>query len=982
MKRILFASSLLFLLHFTINSQVNIEWKQFASPDSSYRAFKYMSKGGDLYFVDKYTNETYASFDYGKTWELLFFPFIQGAPGQLNPFNEKLIEDSEGNLYFIIPKYIKVQGGYASNNSLLYKFDRKTKITEFLYDFLSYGFIIEDFKYIKDNELLLTSKTNKILLFDVMHRKIKRSINIKINYTKGQIYHSPGYKTYINIGTETSGNYANVIQQINDTLGLIGDKIESPFTRQLFYSKGRFFIPYESKYSDDEGKTWKQLDNFLYNIGTFEIGHNGYIFGELGSNQLFSKDNGDSFQILDNYEIKWYTSDTSGVILKTISSECSVSKENYISYDEGKQWEEIRPNLDAKPYAHSVAAGLNGNLIAHNFCSSVNCFTQKENRWETPLNKFNNVFYSHPILPLPDGSLYVGQNYLHYNIKSDFDTMVKCNFNNFLLIHDVKVKNNKLFMDIGGEIAVSEDFINVKEKFSFNGIGVDKNWIATNYKLFQSITNNNFNFRMLDLKTKKTTPLQLPIGTQVIESSYAGNNIYALQDTFSGVTNRFDYYIHISNDNGISFEKILVAKNLEHNFISMQVDHNENIYILLPNKLFVSINEGHNWLDITPKSPDLLWLTGLSISYDNQIYLSTLGLGILKTEALKSQDVKYLHVSAKRDINFNCVKNTEDTSIVYGVVRLANGDEKPLNNKGETWVSLLNDTTNLFLNVNQYAQVCNNNIQVSSNGADSVQFLVKAYDCEDLKVGLSTEILRRCFDNTYQGFIKNEGTIRSRPTTLNITLDTFFEFNSSNLNVISYNHPFLKLAVPEIEVGQNFYFNLFIKVNCNALLGQEHCISADIDSANPCIAGTRSNYYECQKNVGSYDPNDKAIFVAGIKDENYIKPDDKIEYLIRFQNTGTDTAFNVKIEDYISPKYDITTFRPTAASHSFDWEIKRNRKLVVYFNDILLVDSFKNEPGSHGFIKFEIKLDTLATMLGDTLSNTANIYSLILMKPS
>src|SRR5690606_9784940 len=96
------------------------------------------------------------------------------------------------------------------------------------------------------------------------------------------------------------------------------------------------------------------------------------------------------------------------------------------------------------------------------------------------------------------------------------------------------------------------------------------------------------------------------------------------------------------------------------------------------------------------------------------------------------------------------------------------------------------------------------------------------------------------------------------------------------------------------------------------------------------------------------------------------------EYLIRFQNTGTDTAFTVRIEDPISSKFDISTIRPIAASHDYKWTVNSSL-LVVLFEDIQLVDSFKNEPASHGFIKFEIKLDSL-TLRGDAVKNLAGIY--------
>lgn len=380
MKKIFYIFSLLFLFQFSVQSQINIDWKQVASPDSSYRVFKYMSKGGDLYFVDKYTNKTYASFDYGKTWELLIIPFIQGAPYPINPFNAKPIEDADGNLYFAVPKYIKTQSGYGSNSSLLYKFDRQTKVTDLFFDF-SPNIYIFDKVLINKNEILLTS-SKKIVLFDINQRSIKKAISANIN--EGTIFHSSGFKTYIKLNYDGSNS---TFQGINDTLGLVGNKIISQLNDAVYYSKGRFFSPYYSKYSDDEGKTWNKLKNFEYQIITFEIGHNGYIFGEKDNNYLFSKDNGDSIQILGAYDRLWITSDTAGVLLKTTKTYCNDPKVSYISYDTGMTWEEIRPNLNSKPNALSVYAGLNGNLIAYNNCQSGLCYSQNEKKWETPLNK-------------------------------------------------------------------------------------------------------------------------------------------------------------------------------------------------------------------------------------------------------------------------------------------------------------------------------------------------------------------------------------------------------------------------------------------------------------------------------------------------------------------------------------------------------------------------------------------------------------------
>jgi hypothetical protein len=130
---------------------------------------------------------------------------------------------------------------------------------------------------------------------------------------------------------------------------------------------------------------------------------------------------------------------------------------------------------------------------------------------------------------------------------------------------------------------------------------------------------------------------------------------------------------------------------------------------------------------------------------------------------------------------------------------------------------------------------------------------------------------------------------------------------------------------------------------------------------------------DCQNNIGSFDPNDKQGFPLGLGDEHAILRGTELEYLIRFQNTGTDTAFLVVIRDTLSPLLDISTIRPGAASHNYDFEVYGDRVVQFSFNNILLPDSTVNEAASHGFVAFRVSpvagLDD-----GTQLHNKAGIY--------
>ena len=130
---------------------------------------------------------------------------------------------------------------------------------------------------------------------------------------------------------------------------------------------------------------------------------------------------------------------------------------------------------------------------------------------------------------------------------------------------------------------------------------------------------------------------------------------------------------------------------------------------------------------------------------------------------------------------------------------------------------------------------------------------------------------------------------------------------------------------------------------------------------------------DCQANIGSYDPNDKQGFPAGFTEEHLIEPGQDIEYLIRFQNTGTDTAFKVTVVDVLPPELDLATVRPGASSHPYTYGVTPEGWLTFTFNDIMLPDSNVNEAASHGFVRFRAS-QRPDLGWGNVIANTALIY--------
>jgi uncharacterized repeat protein (TIGR01451 family) len=111
---------------------------------------------------------------------------------------------------------------------------------------------------------------------------------------------------------------------------------------------------------------------------------------------------------------------------------------------------------------------------------------------------------------------------------------------------------------------------------------------------------------------------------------------------------------------------------------------------------------------------------------------------------------------------------------------------------------------------------------------------------------------------------------------------------------------------------------------------------------------------ECLQVIGSYDPNEKAASPLGYGPEHYLEPGNRITYTLYFQNTGTDTAFNVFLLDTLSEHLDLTTFEPGPASHDYEVIWQEGSAVRFDFPNIMLPDSFVNEPASNGFVQFSI----------------------------
>ena len=397
------------------------------------------------------------------------------------------------------------------------------------------------------------------------------------------------------------------------------------------------------------------------------------------------------------------------------------------------------------------------------------------------------------------------------------------------------------------------------------------------------------------------------------------------------------------------------------------------------------------------------------------------------------------------------------------------------------------------LQFNPYVSYCPATVQVSFSGNDQNVFVdfgshIDIY-CPLLNVSMNSWRMRRCSENQYIGNVCNIGTDTAFDATLEVLLDPWLTFDSSDLSLLSQNGQQIVFDLGDVEPGECVDFKIFFFLDCDAPPGLAHCSEAhaypdslclppspiwdassvvvsgecmnedtihfnilndgqgDMQQSNDLIviedhmimltdqfqliaggdedinlAATGATYrleadqspghpgqsypsvtvegcgfgqglvistgfvnmfpqddadywvdIDCRENTASFDPNQKEAFPEGFMEDHAIERNTDIEYLIQFQNTGTDTAFYVAIRDTLSLFLTPGSIRLGASSHPYEFDMVGEGIVEFTFPDIILPDSNVNEPMSHGFVSFRISQQPDIPW-GSVIYNSAAIY--------
>ncbi|MCW5898017.1 MAG: DUF11 domain-containing protein [Flavobacteriales bacterium] len=331
------------------------------------------------------------------------------------------------------------------------------------------------------------------------------------------------------------------------------------------------------------------------------------------------------------------------------------------------------------------------------------------------------------------------------------------------------------------------------------------------------------------------------------------------------------------------------------------------------------------------------------------------------------------------DYNLNCTRQTNEPYVPGGIIEVQPGPYyATTSSQGQYSVALPSGSYTAEQHSELLGEHCTGGpipFIISPGGTSTLNFPDTSMVPLDVGIMLNSGLARPGFEFTYAIGVKNNTPAASGAITVTLESDPTITFlsatpNPSNVvgNIITWNQT-------QLTAWQGRGITVRFQVPPDVgLLGYELVATANVSSANTDGIPENDTATNYRTITGAYDPNDKlARTNSGGTAYWVLEQDEWIDYTIRFQNTGTDTAFNVVITDTLPPNLDPGTIIVGAASHNFTWELRDAGTLKFYFPNILLPDSNINEPRSHGFVGFRIR-PRLPLLPGDEIENIANIY--------
>lgn len=252
--------------------------------------------------------------------------------------------------------------------------------------------------------------------------------------------------------------------------------------------------------------------------------------------------------------------------------------------------------------------------------------------------------------------------------------------------------------------------------------------------------------------------------------------------------------------------------------------------------------------------------------------------------------------------------------------------------------------------------------------------LVPTSNQADLSLTLTPySALRAGFTSRYRVTVANVGTTTVAAATATLTLDPAASYVNSTgggtytAAARTVDWPITNLA-PFARVAFDVQFSLPTTAAVGALIQTSATVplAGDVAPANNTVTDTRPI-------IGPYDPNSIQVNYSRLT-TTQLAAGLPLDYLIQFQNMGTDTAFTATIRDTLNLRQLTgSSLQLVAQSHNCTWSLTSNGLLTIHFYNIKLPARNTDVIRSQGFVRFRVQpRATLAA--GDIIPNRANIF--------
>jgi PKD repeat protein len=133
-------------------------------------------------------------------------------------------------------------------------------------------------------------------------------------------------------------------------------------------------------------------------------------------------------------------------------------------------------------------------------------------------------------------------------------------------------------------------------------------------------------------------------------------------------------------------------------------------------------------------------------------------------------------------------------------------------------------------------------------------------------------------------------------------------------------------------------------------------------------------FYHIFEVTGSIDPNDKKCSPRGSGDEYYIEADQRLNFMVQFENKAEATAeaVYIRVVDTLSPLFDWKTLSLGEMSHpeDCDCDFDPYTGIITWFCDSIMLPPNVNPPEGEGYFLYSIAPDS-GLEPGTRLYNTA-----------